>query len=185
MPLHIRPTSPPSIGIVPTINFDPVTSSSLGLSVTECCVLVDTFWLLVAFLWRCASAVVSLHHLGISICFCRSALVAGRLPLVPCVRLLRPNFPAVFAVPVLALLCMNPDRVIDLCCLCSPWLSTYQCTRGAWYRADWEFDWQVCTLCASLESELVADDWRLGEDLVEILSTYVDADRHWKLNQTC
>ena len=34
-----------------------------------------------------------------------------------------------------------------------------------WYRADWAIDWQVCTLRASLESDLRADDRRSGEDI--------------------
>ena len=44
-----------------------------------------------------------------------------------------------------------------------------------WYYADWAVDWKVRTLPESLKSNLGADSWRLGEDITEILATFVDA----------
>ena len=152
------------------------------LSNNLCTVLLHS---MVAFLRRCTSAIIYPCCFGLSICSPRSMSVAVCLPLEPCVRLLQPVIPSTFTVPGLALLCANLDSVKNLHRPCSPRFLTCRCNRGAWSHDDWEFNRQVHTFCASLDSNLGTDARRSGEYLVEILATSVDADHHWQRKQTC
>ena len=182
-PLHFRQTSSSSVSLDPTINFYPMAVHCPRLSVLASR-FVSPFRFLVFFLRILVSPIVSLHCLGHSIRYRSSISIAGCLPSEMCVRLLRTFFPYAFAVLGLALLCMKPDKVYYLCRPFSPHLLTFQCTWGAWSLADWMFNHQLCTLCASVYSKLGADARRLGGDIVEILATYIDYDRHWKCKQT-
>ena len=150
--------------------------TSSRTSVLACCVLVAPFRLLVYF--RPAPCIFC--HFGCSVCSRRSASATGHLP---CVHLLQPVLLASFVVPGLALLCANQDRVRNLHCPHSPRLPTCWYTRGAWSCANWAFDRQVCTICVSLDSDLGADARRSGEDIVEILATYLDSYLHWQQNR--
>ena len=49
---------------------------------------------------------------------------------------------------------------------------TWRGSWGAWSRANWAVDRQVHTLLASLESNLGAESWRLGGDIVILLCNF-------------